>query len=73
MQLTTVTQIRSWQAQTALFLSKLVAIHDRPVAMATKKVRDMHHLKELPEYLLDDVGLQRSQIEPAVSTGQVNH
>lgn len=71
MQLTAQAHTRSWQAQITSFLSGLLGTQAHPIAVALKKARDERHLKELPDYLLDDVGLQRRQIEPAVETGRV--
>lgn len=72
MQLTAHSHARSWQAQITSFVFDLIGTQAQPIAMAFKKARDERHLKELPDYLLDDVGLQRRQIEPAVETGRVS-
>lgn len=71
MQLTAQAHTRSWQAQIISFLSGLLGTQTHAIAAALKKTRDERHLKELPDYLLDDVGLQRRQIEAAVASGNV--
>jgi len=39
------------------------------VSQRVKKTRDVRHLKELPDYLLHDVGIERDEIEPVVDQG----
>ncbi len=71
MQLTAKSQLGSWHTQISSFISVISGVQPYAVALALKKTRDTRHLKELPDYLLDDVGLERADIEPAVAAGYI--
>ncbi|MEP3278661.1 MAG: DUF1127 domain-containing protein [Stappiaceae bacterium] len=45
----------------------------RMIVAYWKRRQDTHHLKELPDYLLKDVGLTRSEIRGALAGNHVKY